>query len=242
MAVDAGRLLLLDGQRWSTLLVVISLDIVQPHYDRIRLHVPSGFVSVVRDVILRRASLERQLPFKLSYFVPDTLGTIARTLGEDTCVRFIRWGRTIFTYTRAEYPTLGRWCMVLAAAAGDGARWRSLRLPPGLSEEARRRFAAAEEIPADDMVADLSRGQPLSDWDVCFYALRGFDDEDRSEEANAPSRWVRDTARTARRLEYWRWLLSRLGAEGQRVLQASAAAFAGDEPLRHPQLIGIDDE
>lgn len=207
-----------------------------------RLHVPGGFVPVVRDVILRRASLERKQPLQPSYFVPETLEVIARTFDEDTCVRLIRWGRTIFTYKRSEYPTLRRWCDVLYAVAGDEARWRALRLPPDVSDEARRRFAAAVGPAADGSAADHVGDEPLSDWDVCLYALRGFDDEDLGKDPNGPSRWVGDTVQTARRLEYWSWLLSRLSAERQHELLTAASEFAGDEPLRHPRLIGIDDD
>lgn len=241
-SADPGRLILLDGQRWSTLLVIVSLDVVRPHFARMRLDVPDGFVSVVRDVMLRRAAIERQEPFEPSYFVPDALGAIARTFREETCARFIHWGRTIFTDACSEHSTLRRWCEVLNAAAGNDTRWRALRLPRDVSDEARRRFTTAEDAATDEVAVDGVRDEPLSDWDVCFYALRGFDDDDRGDHAHAPSRWVGDTARTARRLEFWSWLLSRLDDEGQRLLQISAAAFAGDEPLRHPRLIGIDNE
>jgi hypothetical protein len=156
-------------------------------------------------------------------------------------VRLIRWGRTIFTYSRSEYPTLTRWCDVLNAVVGAEARWRALRLPTDVNDEARHRFADVD-AGARDAVAEPDRERLLTDWDVCLYALRGFDDDDRGDEANRPWRWVRDTVRTARRLEYWRWLLSRLGAEPQRVLQTAASALAGSEPLRHPRLIGSDDE
>jgi hypothetical protein len=240
-SADPGRLILLDGQRWSTLLVLLSLDVVIPHCARMRLQLPGGFVPVVRDVILRHASVDRQPSREPSYFVPESLEVIARTFNEETCVRFIRWGRTIFTYTRSEHPTLKRWCDVLNAVVGDEARWRALRLPSDVSDEARRRFASVDAAAADSM-ADPDREQPLSDWDVCLYALRGFDDDDRGDDANRPTRWVEDTIRTARRLEYWRWLLGRLSGERQRALQSAASGFAGDEPLRHPRLIGSDDE
>jgi hypothetical protein len=241
-SADPGRLVLLDGRRWSTLLVILSLDVVRPHYPRMRLHVRESFVPLVRDVIRRRASLARRQPLEPSYFVPDALRAIARSFDEDTCAGLIHWGRTIFTFARSEYPTLRQWTDVLAAAVGDNSRWRALRLPPDVSDEARRRFASAEEAVAAGTSTAVAHEEPLSDWDVCLYTLRGFDDEDLSDNANRPLRWVGDTAGTARRREYWRWLLSRLTAERQRMLVTAASQFAGGDLLRPPHLMDVDDE
>ncbi len=227
-------MVLIEGARWSLMLVWLSLDGIRPLFEPMGLVVPGGFVPTLRQAILRHA---RPDPSRPSMFVPDTLQTLADTFGDEPVGSLVEWARFVFTYDDTEHLDLRRWQAAMETMAGDEEAWGSLGLPEHLREPARGRLLAQVECEAIEDCLDQLAGDPLSDWDVCIHVARGFEPDDGDPAANDPARFARDTAQTRRRRDYWAWLLGGLDERGREGLYQAVRSASGDDTLRHPRVL-----
>ncbi len=225
---------MIDGTRWSLMLMLLTLDGVRPFFGAMGLHMPEPMVPTLRQVALEHARPDD--PTKPSMFVPDALTALAKELGDPTCGALVEWARFVFTYDDTEHLDHRRWGAVLDGLAPDEQTWATLGLRERLSEPARERWLAEAEREREEELHEDVAAEPLTDWDVCCHVLRGFVPDEDDPAANDPARWIRDTTQMRRSREFWAWLLDALPEQAQLDLLEAAEPHSPD-PLRHPRVL-----
>ncbi|MDY6993886.1 MAG: hypothetical protein SVR94_14965, partial [Pseudomonadota bacterium] len=232
-----------DGEHWSKILILLSMDRVIPFYRLMGLHIPdtAEFINLLRHVILENYKKQVRQPHNLSVFVTDSIGKIAEKFGEDSCLHLLQWGRFICAQQAKDYAELHSWKVVLAYCHSDPKLWESLGGSSMFNHEGEQKFLASQNMTAYEQLHQKIYEQPLSDWDLCWYALRKFDDED-PDAPHRPDQWVYHTVLTEQNRNFWVWVLTKLNSEQQTILQKNASTIGQKlkikEALRHPRFLG----
>ncbi|KHD07340.2 hypothetical protein PN36_21245 [Candidatus Thiomargarita nelsonii] len=236
----------INGELWAKIFVLLSMDIVIPFYHLMGLNLPNRqeFVQILRDIILESYKKQVDNPNDVSLFVTDSIRKIADKFGEDICLQLLQWGRFIFAENTHAHADLHQWKVILEYCHSNTKLWEDLGWSPMLSHEAQKKFLASKSMAEYDELHKKVYEQPLSDWDLCLYAIRRFDDEDPTA-TNRPDKWVYHTVFTEQNRIFFVWVLTKLNLEEQTILQKNAFNIVQNveelkikEELRHPRFLG----
>jgi len=156
---------------------------------------------------------------------------MAGKFGEKFCTQLLQWGRFIFTENLQDHPELYQWKTVLEFTHSMG--WENLGWPTMLSKESQQKFVELTNLEEYFKTHQSIYAQPFSDWDLCLYAIRQFDDEDPTA-VNRPDNWVYHTVVTEQNRNFWAWVLTQLTSAEQALLQKKATEVVRIHHLKIP--------
>ena len=157
-----------DLYRWTTIVVTLSLDLANPYFPHMGLHLPDGLQQGVRGIIeeLRRQKMDPELS---SAYASGILDWSTQRFGEQFQQRLYTWGTEIFNYGLDDDAgaALFLWSNLVNHRGYPGAP--VIVAPPFVL---RLRAVLAATAPPS-----VHRYGPETVWDKSMYAWREYDED-----------------------------------------------------------------
>ena len=238
-----GRMLYLHGSRWNLLLLLLSMDLIEPFRKMIGLEIAE--MDRVRTV-LRQEILDSLVEMKekegLPGFVPRSLKKLAETMGEPAFLALVHWSRAIFFEKQSDFAEHRIWQRLLTLSLEQEPCWYQLGF--GEAHAARFKVLFRDSLDTRDfaVAADKVRNAMFSDWDLCIFLERRFSLDPDTE--HGPLFWLEGSLNIYRQRQFWDSVLAVLDEQERTELACHASLLCRDlldldgDELPVPSILG----
>jgi hypothetical protein len=219
-------------RRWNMIATLLSMDVVAPFYDlmglRIRVSSPA-FQEIFRKLILRaRGEFPSVHPYGVVLVPEILLDTVGSELGAEMRVHLEKWDAYIF-----ENVNRREWQSVLRRCRDDDRLWHKLEIPQDFDDHFRREFLRSINSEEYYRRLDETYQRPLSDWDLCQYAIYEFNDDDPGA-PNGPDSYLYPATMNYQAHRFWGLAAKWFQPEHRLTLIRNAEEIArSEESLQH---------
>lgn len=238
-----------DPARWRRMIILLSLDVVCPFYERmgLKLHAGNQLQKTLREQVIASRhrsifALYDELLFKPRLIAEE----ISEVLSVEDYRHFLWWQRNIFGDEPRDHQNLNKWNNVLQTCRHERQLWARLGFPAQFDAEALKRFLLSGKIKDYEQRQREGKNRALSDWDLHIFALYLFDEDLSPFDPDGPTLWMNPTIRAVQRYEFWAWVLKILSVHEQDRLQEVGRQIAEEEDLYvsaadlpHPSVLDI---
>lgn len=218
-------LIIIDGRRWSLLLMLLSMDTFLAACSSMGLPLPEVTVwrPWIRAQVLHDFERQKTGARHPSRFVPETLAAMVSAFGDRAVTALLMWGRTTFCETEQEHCALEAWSRLLDRCNIDDKNWVSLGFPSDWADFARREYRRARSHDLLDALSLQLSSERMSDWDLAVCSLRGLDMlTGKSKGFDGIVEYVQRSTMARQLLEFWRMIYRRMDAKVESDLHTNA--------------------